>query len=263
MPHIKLHQTMLYYESAGEGVPIVFIAGLGHCCRYWDQLATLFTSSHRIIVYDPRGMGQSKSSDIEFNLDDLADDVYNLCQQLDLISPYLVGVSLGGLIVQRVASRYPQLAKRIALIATTPKFDKNCIDFAQIPLKVAAGKIPIDDALELMIATLFSSTFLENPNIYQIVFNNFKEMFSTLSISAYKNQLKILQNANLLQEIPLIKCPTLIIGAKEDRLTLAKDSEVLHQNIVNSSYHLIEDCGHNIPLEKPQELHNLIYNFFS
>ena len=85
----------LYYEVAGEGLPVALIHA-GICdLRMWDDQFSAFAARHRVIRYDVRGYGRSRTEDTEFsNRQDLADLLRHLgCQQAAVI-----GVSRGAMI---------------------------------------------------------------------------------------------------------------------------------------------------------------------
>ena len=59
MPAVQSNGTTLYYETHGEGQPLLFIHGLGSSTLDWEFQVAAFSSSYRVITFDLRGHGQS------------------------------------------------------------------------------------------------------------------------------------------------------------------------------------------------------------
>ncbi|MHA1209149.1 MAG: alpha/beta fold hydrolase, partial [Candidatus Freyarchaeota archaeon] len=60
MPRVRVGEIYLYYESHGEGFPLVMIMGLGGPVETWDRyIIDEFSREFRVIVFDNRGSGRS------------------------------------------------------------------------------------------------------------------------------------------------------------------------------------------------------------
>lgn len=108
MPFLNAHGIAQYYELRGEGAPIVFIHGALVDHRAWDPQASELEHSHRVLRYDLRGHGRTgPSTNALYTVDLFAEDLYVLIDALGLDHPLLCGLSLGGMIAQTYALRYP------------------------------------------------------------------------------------------------------------------------------------------------------------
>ncbi|ASF09987.1 putative hydrolase [Nocardia brasiliensis NBRC 14402] len=101
--------------TAGSGVPVVLVHGMGGDGHTWDRFArTLVQAGRRVIIPDLRGHGRSAHTE-SYRFDEFGADVLNLCERLELTSVDLVGHSLGGYAVSCVAQERPALVRRLVI----------------------------------------------------------------------------------------------------------------------------------------------------
>ncbi|HZO93185.1 MAG TPA: alpha/beta fold hydrolase [Candidatus Baltobacteraceae bacterium] len=105
--------TRLYYETAGAGVPVVLIHGLGLDARTWDAQVDELASRYRVVRYDLRGFGRSApAGDEPFRH---ADDLEALLAFLGVDSAHVVGFSMGGRIALVHALLHPERPRSLVL----------------------------------------------------------------------------------------------------------------------------------------------------
>ncbi len=101
--------------GAVSDVPVMLVHGMGGDGRTWDRFARqLVRSGRRVIIPDLRGHGRSSHTD-SYLFDDFGADLCQLCDHLELTVVDLVGHSLGGYAVSRVAQDRPQLVRRLVV----------------------------------------------------------------------------------------------------------------------------------------------------
>jgi pimeloyl-ACP methyl ester carboxylesterase len=102
-----------------EGSPVVLIHGLaGSSMAEWYKVAPLLAERFRILTIDHRSHGLSIAERERFEIEELADDVAGIIDQLQTGPVALIGYSMGGTIVQALAHRHPHLVSRLVLVAT-------------------------------------------------------------------------------------------------------------------------------------------------
>ena len=110
--YIQLNSQVICYEKTGEGTPVILIHGNKEDHHIFDELVEVMSREHTVYAMDSRGHGQSATPK-EYHYSDMADDVINLIDALDIISPALVGYSDGGIVALLVAIRASNKLSRI------------------------------------------------------------------------------------------------------------------------------------------------------
>ncbi|TFH34859.1 MAG: alpha/beta fold hydrolase [Dehalococcoidia bacterium] len=112
-----LDGVKLFYETHGEkgNAPVVLVHGLGADHRMWQPQTSKYPSEGLfLIVPDVRGHGES-SKVKHFRINDCARDLAELVQQMGVEKVSLIGVSLGGLIVQQFALDFPDKVEKLVI----------------------------------------------------------------------------------------------------------------------------------------------------
>src|SRR5438874_12864423 len=93
--YIETNGTKLYYETLGQGHPLVLIHGGYMDRRMWDDQFHVFAQHYQVIRYDVRGFGKSQLSQVPYSD---RQDLYVLLNSLGVEKTYLLVLSLGGMI---------------------------------------------------------------------------------------------------------------------------------------------------------------------
>ena len=114
MPVEEINGTLLHYEEAGRGEPLVLVHGAWVDCRSWDLVVPALADSFHVVRYDLRGHGQSliDPPDAGTVHDDVA-DLVALIEWLDLGEVNVAGISSGACIALRFACEHPAMVRRV------------------------------------------------------------------------------------------------------------------------------------------------------
>ncbi len=115
MPHVSIGDADLHYEDAGEGPPLLLVAGLGGKGSFWASQVPALSARFRVVTHDHRGTGASSRSAIVYSAAQMADDLIRLMDALRIDRAHLCGHSTGGAVGQHVALRYPDRLGRLVL----------------------------------------------------------------------------------------------------------------------------------------------------
>ena len=119
MPVAKIRDTETYYEVAGEGPALVLVHGAFVDHRMWDEQFGRFAEDYRVIRYDLRGHGKTgATSRSKYSIGLFADDLKDLLDHLEIERATVCGLSLGGMIAQAFAVKYPDRLDALVLADT-------------------------------------------------------------------------------------------------------------------------------------------------
>ncbi len=109
MKKTRCNGVELNYQYAGEGSDVILIHGLAANHAFWrfDVLMPL-VKDHRVTVYDLRGHGYSDMPPSGYTSRDMADDLHDLLNNMDISQAHLIGHSFGGVVALHYAVLYPE-----------------------------------------------------------------------------------------------------------------------------------------------------------
>jgi pimeloyl-ACP methyl ester carboxylesterase len=128
----------LRYVDVGTGEPpLLFIHG-GSCdYAHFAPQVEYFRKTHRVVAYDQRGHGESAKCGT-YTVGALAEDARWLCDELSLVSPVIIGHSLGGSVAIAVGAAYPELAAGLVLLDSAG-FGRNPEQAAAVRTRIASA----------------------------------------------------------------------------------------------------------------------------
>ena len=114
MATAKVNGAEIYYEESGSGAPIILSpGGLQGTASSYQAVVEALSQEHRVVVYDRRFGGQSRSPLVVQTWDMVCDDVFGLMDALGIDQAYLGGGSFGAAISLGCAFRRPQRVRAI------------------------------------------------------------------------------------------------------------------------------------------------------
>ena len=166
----------------------------------------------------------------------------------------IVGFSLGGFSALNFAIHYPEKIKKLVIIAANTnglndnevQLRKSTIDFLQNKKYKGISLVRIQQ---------FLHPNHQNKEIISII----KKMDATLGKEVLIRQLKATSSRlNITEQVLNLNIPIILIAAENDALISIADVKILVSKLQNGKHIIIKNCGHMIPLEKPEELANLL-----
>src|SRR5947207_15760486 len=111
----QIKGVRMRYFVGGDGAPLVLVHGLGGAASNWTELAPLLLERHRLLVPDLPGHGGSTALPAVSGLGPFADRVALVAEREGMLPAAVVGHSLGGLVVLRLALRRPDAVSALVL----------------------------------------------------------------------------------------------------------------------------------------------------
>lgn len=264
MPKVLTNNVNLYYEDTEKGdETIVFSHGLLWSCRMFDKQIEILKKDFRNVAYDHRGQGKTEVSKSGYDMDTLTDDAISLIEYLKIAPVHFAGLSMGGFIGMRIASRRPDLIKSLILIDTTadPEPEENIPKYKR--LNFIGRWFGLRLVTKPVMKIMFSKTTLNDPNRSQERKYWKKQLISNHRKGITRATKGVINRKGIFDELKNIKCPTLIIVGEEDVATVPAKSEKMHEAIERSKLVYIPKAGHSSTMEQPEKINETIFNFLN
>jgi 3-oxoadipate enol-lactonase len=257
MPKAYINGINIYYNLYGSGPPIFLIHGLGMDQSMWDLQILEFSRDYQVIVYDLRGHGQSESPEHPYSIDLFADDLDQFLHFLGLRKAAVLGFSLGGRILLRLAIKYPGEVQALILAdaqsETPPESAHRFRILAEIVRREGMGR-----AAELF----FSFPFLQGlakrePDRWE---KEKKRFLQASPVGLANSCLAIAEMKPMNDQLSVIQAPTLALAGEEDEPYLPY-LDLYVQKIKGCQKRLIPQAGHMSNLENPEAFHAAVWSF--
>lgn len=241
--------------GSADDPAVVLVMGLAASHRLWgDDLPNrLVAAGYRVVLFDNRDVGLSQRFDeagkpiiwwefvkqtlgfdvnAPYDLADMAGDTIGLLDALKIDQAHIVGASMGGMIAQVIAARYPERVLSLTSIMSTPGF----ADHLPPPGELNAFDEPDNDETEAQRKARL-------------------EAFGFYPDAMPRQLMAILKSGDRANEVKTIAVPTLVLHGKEDTLIPPEHGEYTAELISGSNYMVFDGMGHNLP---PEVLPNLV-----
>jgi 3-oxoadipate enol-lactonase len=237
------------YELHGkEGSPWLVVShSLACSVRMWDPQIAALKGSFRILAYDTRGHGASEAPKGAYSLEMLADDLKALLDALGVKNPHYCGLSMGGMIGQTFALKYPGVFKTLMLADTTSRFPPEVGPLWQERIKIAEekGMAPlVQPTLERWFTEAFRQS---NPAPVAAI----AKLIAATPVAGYAGCCHAIPKINLTARLKEIKTPILVICGDQDPGTPPAMSKEMHENAPGSKLVMIPQAAHLSNLENP------------
>jgi pimeloyl-ACP methyl ester carboxylesterase len=143
-------------------MPVVLLHGLGGEVGFWTAEIESLARHFRVIAIEMRGSGQTPMSG-PTTVDELADDVVAVLDAAGVSSCDIVGFSMGGLVAQSFALRWPTRLRRLVLASTFSVMNAQARRFLDAVLSVYEGGCTSKQMFDLIAPWLFSPRFVADP----------------------------------------------------------------------------------------------------
>ncbi len=249
----------IHFIDKGKGFPLVLIHGFPLSHKMWEPQISFFENHCRVIAYDVRGHGRSEMGDYQYTIENHADDLLSLLDELNISKACVLGLSMGGYIALRAYEKSPKKFKALILSDTKSEADS---DEAKIKRFQAMSEVKIKGSAKyakLALPGLFSKSAFEKrlPVIRKmediVAATPPKSIAATLLAMAARTDTTI--------GLAQIKVPTLVIVGKQDAITPVAVMKKMHQGIDGARLSVIPEAGHLSNLENPEQFNKIVFDF--
>jgi pimeloyl-ACP methyl ester carboxylesterase len=248
---LEIDSARIVYFVEGSGPPLILLPSGGGRGKEYQELVPLLAPSFTVYTLDYPGFGRSDELKWTDGVISLAEFVFRWADAAGIRDFYLTGFSMGGIVALHMAISGPERIKRLCVIAT------------------ASGKIdhiPIISPVGLNMKEILAF-FYHRPEVKEKIRNEKlstsekKEIHrSSETFAKMARASKIFTDVN--EQLSLIRCPTLVIGAENDQvIPLAYPKEIVRR-IRGAEWIAYPETGHFVIVERPRELAADLIRFF-
>ena len=245
------------YEVAGEGPWLVFSHSLGCSKAMWKRQFELFSKSYRVVCYDTRGHGETDAPPGPYSMELLAQDFKALCDELCIRQCHLVGLSMGGMIGQRVALDYPNLLLSLTLADTSSHYGPAALPFWRTRSETAltAGMEPlVAPTMERWFTAAFRSA---QPALMEQV----KQWIVNTPVQGYAGCCLAISAIDFTARLHGISIPVLVIVGADDVATPPAMAQVIHGEIKQSRLLVLPSAAHIASVEQAELFNQSVTEF--
>ena len=247
----------IYIGDIGKGAPLVLVHGFLCSSRMWELQINFFKNYFRVITPDLPGFGKSNKAESHNSIESIANLILDCLKEKKIDKFYLLGHSMGGMIVQEMAKISGNQIIKLICYSTGPRGEMpgrfESVDQSRENLK--------KHGLEITAKNIAKTWFVkgENAEYFDICI----EAGMQPSSETVDNALIAFKNWDGVGTLKNIKNQTLIVWGNKDKSYNLNQVQTLKKNISNSSLIVFEGCAHNIHLEKPEEFNRTILNYLN
>ena len=265
MSILKVKGVNLFYEVFGKESSektVVFLNGVMASTNSWYNIANVFEAlDFKVVLHDFKGQLKSDKPPGPYTFKEHAEETKAILKHLKIQKAHLIGTSYGGEVAMKFAGLYPEKVESISIIDSVSELD-GIMEYLIDSWIVSAASRNGEDFFKTMVPSIYGNSFIhENKEFLEErakAMNKIPEDYFRGQIDLY-NTFK--NDVYMTQELKNIKCPAMIICGSEDILKRPKFSKIIHDNIKNSEYVIIPDCGHVAIFEKEEEIKSILLGF--
>jgi pimeloyl-ACP methyl ester carboxylesterase len=263
VPRVSVNGLQLYYESEGEGAPVVLIPGFAAGRWIWFKQTADLSRKFRVIIFDPRGVSASDKPEGAQTISLLADDVAHLLETIGIESAHIVGASFGGFVAQEFALKYPSMTRKLVLCCTSFGGPNHVAPAAKTLQAISSTKgLNSEERMRANLLLAFTPEYVrmqasEVEHIIHLRATN--EVPEHIHLS----QLQAAVTFNAESRLGEIKSPTLVLSGDADVIVPVQNSRNLAAKIPGATLRIVGGGSHTFFIEKAAEFNGIVNQFLA
>ncbi len=230
--YVKVNSAELYYETYGQGEPLLLLHGNGQSISAFSQQIESLSKHFKVIAVDTRVHGKSSDQELEeLTYDLFASDMKQLLDSLNLKQVNVLGWSDGGNTALKMALNHPAYVKKIAIMGANLFPDKTAIESGLLDL--------FSKQLEALEGKEDEES-LNRARLLRLLLNEPQMSFA---------------------EMGAVKVPVLVMAGEHD-VILESHTKAISESIEGAKLIIFKDATHYAPQEKPDEFNQAVLKFF-
>ena len=250
--HVQNEGAQIFWRESGEGPPLLLIMGLGYTSDMWYRIEPAFAESHRTIMFDNRGVGQSDIPPGPYSISSMASDAGAVLDAAGLGSAHVFGVSLGGYIAQEFALTYPERVRSLTLGCTGTGGSEGVLAEPQVVDALLARK---DMTPEEGSRHLVPYIYDESTSPHRVEEDLAVRVRTFPSPQGYQAQLDgVSAWEGSFGRLGQLTMPVQILHGEHDQLVPPQNAQILNESISGSTLLPLPDASHIIWTDQPERV---------
>jgi 3-oxoadipate enol-lactonase len=249
----------LAYTDAGSGPVVVFLHGFPFDRSMWRAEVERLSADFRVIAPDLRGHGGTTVTSDPSTMEEMAEDVVALLDELNVPRAVVCALSMGGYVTLALYRAHPSRVRALVLADTRATADTEEARRTREENARRALAEGVEPIVEAMLPKLLSErTRGDEPDVVARV----REMMLGVSPEGAAAALRgMALRRDQTDLLPKIDVPVLVVVGSEDAVTPPSDAEAMHSLIEGSRLQVIEGAGHVSNIERPEEFDRALVEF--
>ena len=259
MPYITVGGNYLYYKECGLGNPAILIHGSCLNSEMWNDSFDILAHKRQVIAYDQRGYGKSRfTSQKKYSHEN---DLNILHETLKLGKADLIGLSSGAQIAVNFYLQFPDKVNSLVLVSPALSGGPENYETTEIDAKILTtiNRKQYRQTVQLIYSHPVFAQAIHNTRCNSLLRGIIKN-HDFQKVTNNPPASKPLDSASKLREI---KTPTLIILGENDLNHFHVTTSLLNKGIENSVLKTVNDSGHMVNMEQPDEFNKILLDFLA
>jgi sigma-B regulation protein RsbQ len=242
---------------SGRGAqPMIFAHGYGCDQNMWRYIAPAFEDRYKVVLFDHVGHGQSDSSAFDQSrhgtLQGYADDVLDICRELELANIIFVGHSVSAMIGVLAANKAPELFQRLVLIGPSPCYIDDGDYVGGFKREDIDGLLDFLDSNHLGWSSTMAPVIMGNPDRPELS-DELTNSFCRTDPEIAKQFARVTFLSDNRADLPKLQVPALILQCSQDAIAPEVVGRFVHQSLETSHFVHMAATGHCPNLSAPEE----------
>lgn len=265
MPDLLINNNSIHYQDEGRGPVILFGHSYLWNCDMWREQIVVLSQDFRCIAPDLWGHGKSDAVNETPTIQSLANDHWELMQQLHIDRFHIVGLSVGGMWGTQMALDHPEAVEKLVLMDTFigEEPEQSRAQYLQmLDIVEQVQNIPEPMIQQLLQIFLAQETLENNAAIVE----TFTQILKTVPVEKISTIASlgrsIFSRDDFMRRLAELKIPTLVMTGEFDVPRPVQETRQMAAMISNSECHIIAKAGHISAMEQPVQVNKLLKDFF-
>ena len=260
MAFVENQGARIYWNEQGHGAPVLLIMGLGYTSDMWYRIRPALSAHYQTVAFDNRGVGRSEVPLGPYPIALMASDAAAVLDAAGIESAHLFGVSMGGMIAQEFALRYPKRVLALILGCTAAGGPTAVRAEPQATqMLMSRDKMSPEQAAEAPVPFIYDSTTPRERIDEDIAIR--RPWFPRPE--AYTAQLQGILDWEAYSRLSGIAAPTLVIHGESDRLVPPGNAKLIAERIPGAKLVMIPHASHLFLTDQTEVSHHAILQFLN